>query len=210
MGAFDMIVKPPDTLKTGRLDGLTCSERHVATLIDHATNVFRVSSLRPELHYWQRQLTAGSATPPQIAAFLGKMLAELESVPRRDPREEQQMVTFAQPIKFAGKGLRPERRPLSKAAVEAARVLFYYYDMRPRGRSTGTDADRLHAAELIDATLGLSRVMCLESVLREKKAELMAGKLTEESVRTLMRSAGVYLDKMPTYKAGEEELKLLA
>jgi hypothetical protein len=208
MGEYDMAVKPPGSLSTGRLDGLTASERHVATLIDTATNVFRVASLRPELHYWQRRLTAGTATAAQLAAFLSKMLTDLESVPRRTPQEEQRMVTFAMPNGFADKGMRPLRRPLAKFAVEAARVLFYYYDIAPRAQGH-VDA-RLHVAELVDAALGLSRVMALEDILREKKDALMAGKLTEESVRSLMRSAGVHLDKMPTYRAGEEELKLLA
>jgi hypothetical protein len=211
MDAYAMTVRPPETLATGRLDGLTASERHVATLIDYATNVFRVSSLRPEMHYWQRRLAAGTAEPAQIAAFLSKVLAELGSVPRRAVNEERTTVTFAQPAAFAGRGLKPERRALSKAAAEAARVLFYYYDMSPRRPGhAGSDADRMHVAELVDATLGLFRVTSLEGMLREKKAALMAGRLTAESVQTLMRSVGVYFDKMPTYTAGEDELKLLA
>ena len=210
MGAYDMTVKPPESLKTGRLDGLTNSERHVATLIDNATNVFRVASLRPELHYWQRRLSAGTAEPPQLVAFLSKVLAELESVPRRTPQEEQQMVTFKMPNGFADKGMRPEKRALSKFAVEASRVLFYYYRMRPKTTSAGDVADRICVAEMVDATLGLHRVMGIEPVLREKKAALILGKLTEESVRKLMRAAGIYFDKMPTYTSGEDELKLLA
>ncbi len=203
-----MSVIPPAALKSGRLDGLTCSERHVATLIDHATNVFRVSCLRPELHYWQRRLTAGTAEPPQVAAFLSKVLTELRSVPRRMPDEEQKVVAFAQPAAFAGQGLRQERRALAKFAVEASRVLFHYYEMRPR--KPGIPDDRVHVAELVDATLGLSRVLSLEPLLRDKKDALVAGRLTEQDVRALMRSAGVHFDKMPTYTAGEDELKLLA
>ena len=122
MGEYDMAVRPPAELKSGRLDGLTSSERHVATLIDTATNVFRVAALRPEIHYWQRRLTAGTATPPQIVAFLSKVLTELESVPRRTPQEQQEMTTFAMPNGFAGAGMKPLRRPLAKFAVEASRV----------------------------------------------------------------------------------------
>ena len=120
------------------------------------------------------------------------------------------MTTFAMPNGFAGAGMKPLRRPLAKFAVEASRVLFHYYDMTPRKWSAGPDADRVHVAETVDAVLGLSRVTGLEEVLREKRSAIMAGKLTEAAVRTLMRAAGVFFDKMPTYTAGEEELKLLA
>jgi hypothetical protein len=210
MKEYAMTVKPPDTLRTGRLDGLTASERHVATLIDNATNVFRVASLRPELHYWQRRLTAGTAVASQIAAFMSKMLTELQRVPRRASDEEAMAITFAMPAGFNGTGLRPERRLMSKFAVEASRVLFYYYAMTPLSGSPGPDADRIHVAELVDAVLGLARVMDLEPVLCGKKDALIAGKLTENEVCALMRSAGVCFDKMPTYKDNEESLKLLA
>lgn len=209
MKAYALEVRPPESLGTGRLDGLTNSERHVATLIDNATNVFRVVSLRPELHYWQRRLTAGTATAPHLVAFLKKMLVDLSSIPRRTPQEEQQMVTFALPNGFAGAGLRPERRALSKAAVEASRVLHYYYDMTPSGRAQDAELDRLHVAELVDATLGLSRVLALEDTLTAKKGDLMAGRMTEQDVRKLMRGVGVCFDKMPSYAEAGEETKIL-
>jgi hypothetical protein len=210
MKAYTMEVRPPESLGTGRLDGLTCSERHVATLIDNATNVFRVVSLRPELHYWQRRLTAGTATAPHLTAFLSKALEELATVPRRTPEEEQELVTFAMPSGFAGAGLRPERRALSKAAVEASRVLHYYYVMTPNGRAQDAALDRLHVAELVDATLGLSRVLAMEGMLAARKGDIMAGRMTEQDVRKLMRGVGVCFDKMPSYADAGEETKILA
>lgn len=207
MKVYDMEARPPESLVSGRLDGLTASERHVATLVDHSTNVHEVVKLRPEMHHWQRRLATGTATAPQLAAFLSKVSATLDAVPRAGDDEQKVVSTFRT---YPEAKMKPVVRALSKFSLEAARVLFYYYRMTPRGRAAHEMLDRHHVAGLVEICLGLPRVMRAEGDIRRVGDGLKAGRVTEEDVRLFMRALGVAFDRLPGYENREEEVKILA
>ncbi len=201
-----MFVVPPQDLVSGRLDGLTVSERHVATLIDHSTNVHEVVKLRPELHHWQRRLACGTATAPQLTAFLSKIATTLAEVPHASDDEQKVVSTFRT---YPEAKMKPLVRALSKFSLEVARVLFYYYRMVPKGRAAHDVLDRHHVAGLVDICLGLPRVMKAEADVVLMRDGLKAGNITEEEVRKFMRALGVAFDRLPGYENREEEVKIL-
>ncbi len=207
MKAYTLTVIPPEELRTGRLDGLTNSERHVATLIDHATNAHEVAKLRPEFHYWQRHLSSGVATAPQLAAFLSKVSRVLSEVPRR-PADEQPVVSTFRTYPEAK--AREARRELSKPSTEVARVLFYYYRIAPVGRAASPAYDMHAVATLVEVVLGLSRIMKVEGAFARMRAELQDGRVTEAEVSKFMRAMGILFDRLPSYENREEEVVLLA
>lgn len=207
MKIYGMEVRPPETLASGRLDGLTASERHVATLIDHSTNAHEVVKLRPEMHHWQRRLAASAATAPQLAAFLSKVSSTLDAVPRADAGEQRVVSTFRT---YPEAKMKPVSRALSKFSLEAARVLFYYYRMAPKGRAPHDAVDRHHVAGLVEICLGLPRVMKAEEDVKKFRDGLKAGRVTEDEVRAFMRALGVAFDRLPGYENREEEVRILA
>jgi len=199
-------VLPTDRLPSGHLQGLTAQERCLAILIDYATNVFELCLLRPELRYWQDRLFAGTATASQIGAFCKKVLHAYELIPQHSLSSTKITTLFETPPQFGG---RPTVFPLSKASLEAARFLFYYYEVRPRkGRAEG-DRDRIMVAKLVEASLELVKVM--EGHQRVKTAwdKLKAGQLDVDGVKQCFRELGVALEYLPNYKDREEEVKIL-
>ena len=206
--AYAMEPRPPEELPSGRLDKLTAGERHVATLIDVATNAHEVVRLRPELHYWQRRLSAGTATAPQLASYLTKVLDALALVPRRAVDEAPVRSTFAT-YPQANQRLFQRVREIPKFALEATRVLFFYYRMEPRGRRADDGLDRIHVAGVVSLCLALSRVMDIEADIRRTRDALLAGTVSEEDVARFLRNAGVAFDRLPGYEHREEEVKIL-
>lgn len=205
--AYTMTPLPSESLKTGRLDGLTSSERHVATLIDHSTNVHEVVKLRPEFHHWQRHLCAGVATAPQLAAFMHRISAALAEVPHAATGDVPEVSTFR--VHPTAK-TRPIRRALSKPSLEVSRVLFYYYRMEPVGRAASDALDRKYVAEIVETCLGLPRIMSVEGAFRRMREDLLAGRVAEVDVVKFMRSAGILFDRLPSYENREEEVMILA
>lgn len=202
---YDLTVRPPETLVSGRIDNLKADEAHLAIIIDYATNAFEVALLRPEVRYWQRRLMSGSATAPQIAGFMAKLLKAFALIPRNDASAPAS--TFALPKEFTVK--QPKPVVLSKAACETSRFVFHYYEVHPHGHKADEDFDRHQIARLAEVSLGLDRAQNAVPLLAETLGSLEQGKATETDIRICLRKAGVLMQYLPTFEEREEEVKLL-
>ena len=204
---YALSVKPPERVRQARIDKLAATESHVAILVDHASNVFRVVSLRPELGYWQKSLRSGTATAPQIACFVQKLLDAFGTLPQDSDGERPEPAAFAVPAQFASAG--PMTYALSKCAREVSRVLFYYYDIAPVGGVAHNELDRVNMAKIAEATLGLTRAVKAVGPLIEYRMKLRDGKASEAEVRSLFRQVGVLFNYLPSYENPQEETRIL-
>lgn len=91
---YDVSVREEDARAVG-LPHLRADLRCMAILIDVTTNVFHASQIRPELRYWQRRMTEGSATATDIQRFLRKLGVELEYLPNYAEREDEHKLVYA-------------------------------------------------------------------------------------------------------------------
>lgn len=207
MKQFSFVLRPPDTLPSGQIDTLNTSEKHIATLIDYATNVFHVVALRPELRYWQRHLSAHVASAPQIANFIQKILSAYEFIPKNSA--ENQMTTTLESPKEFGK-VNPTVIEISKPAQEVSRFLFFYYFVS--NKKTQIQEEKINqyqVAKLAEVSLGLSRTMKLVPILKSLLSKLKEGHATEIEIRKCMRETGIILEYLPSFENREEETKLL-
>jgi len=203
---FDLVVRPPESLPSGRIDVLKPDEKCVSVLVDYATNVFELTILRPELSYWQKRLKAGDAEACQIANFFQKVLSAFDKIPK-DPANEDKIVTMLEtPKEFMHKSV---VHILSKPAREVSRFIFYYYFVTPKKKSANEILDRNEVAKLADVSLGLSRAMEILPYLKSTNERLKAGKATPDDIRKFMRELGVHFQYMPVFENREEEQKVL-
>lgn len=203
---YTLVVKPPESLPSGRLDKLEPNEKCVAILIDYATNIFQVVLLRPELRYWQKRLWARTATAPQLMGYFQKLITALEMVPQ--DTDLKTTITLESPAEFGGK---PVMHTISKAAKEASRFIFYYYEVTSKRKELVEEESlfRINVAKLIDICLEIERAMKALPLLKHWREELKAGRATEVEIRRCFREAGVFLTYMPNFGSTEEETKLL-
>jgi hypothetical protein len=204
---YDLSVRPPESLPSGRIPQLKATEAHISVVIDLATNAFRVAELRPELSYWHERIALGTAEAPQIAGFIQRMLDAFGGVPQDLPSDKKFTAVATAPPEFQFN--RPQVVMLSKAAREAARCLFHYYEMRPKKHQANQEIDRPMVAKLMESSLGLTRAGESIPLLRRCHAALKAGKATVEDVGRCFRQVGVFLEYMSRYEEREEETKLL-
>ena len=203
---YDITVRPPEELPSGRVDKLEANERCAAILIDYATNVFEVSKLRPELRYWQERLFAGTATAPQLGGYLQRLIDAFGKVPKRGAQEAPVMITIASPAEFRA---RPEVLELSKAATEAARFLYHYYRVTPKSGMPDEALDRVRVAKIAESSLGLSRALRMLPVIVSIKENLRAGKATVDDVKRALRKTGILFEFLPGFECRDEEQKIL-
>lgn len=208
LASYELTPRPPETLVSGSIPGLTSSEAHVSVVIDFACNVFHLANLRPEMHYWHHRLHDGTATASQIAGFLKKCLAALEAIPKDN---QQIMADFEVPRGFAQDGFAKQvtRRPLSKPAREVARFVFHYYFVKPKAGSSNEDVDRINIARLAEGSLGLVKALQIVPMVETGLKRLMEGHATETETRKCLREIGVLLEQLPQYQERLEEGKVL-
>ncbi len=206
---YDLVVRPPESLSSGRIEKLTNTEAHVAIIIDHATNIYQLASLRPEVCFWQTRLRFGTATAPQLAGFLKKILDAFDTLPKDTIKDESVATTFAQPPQFQTS--KPIVMKISKPAKEVSRFIYHYYDPKPKLNSIGEDEEihRLKIAYIAEACLALRRVYEFFPKLQTELKKLVDGHVTEVEVKKCMRDVGVVLQYMPSYEDRREEGKIL-
>jgi hypothetical protein len=225
-----LTLKPPETLSSGAIYSLTASEAHVAILIDSVTSVFEVSLLRPKLRYWQQRVVAGTAEAGQIAYFAKELIDALQKVPGHRPDdpvvdrglsevradmgsgkdELQRDVTDRRPLRFCADRMW-SKIPLTRAAIEAGRTLFWYYEITLRKKPVIYDEalHRLDVAKSVDVALGLAKAHDALPLMQYGLKKLTEGQMTLKEVRALFRRVGVLLESIPTYQEREDEVKLL-
>ena len=206
---YDFVVRPPELLPSGRLDGLEPSEKCIAILIDYATNIFKIAELRPELRYWQRRIFAGTATAPQLAMFLNKILEAFSYIPKDD--ESKFTVTLEAPPSPVPFKDRQVTHTLSKASREASRFLFYYYTLTAKQKEFQQDETihRNNVAKLVDVCLETQRMFAALPVIQECQAKLKLGQATLTDIKGYLRKVGIFLEYLPTFENREEERALL-
>ena len=142
----------------GKVNGMTGGEAHIAIVIDHATSIYKISLLRPEIFYWQTALRSRDVDPIQIETFLKKVVVTFAEIPQYSPKDQAPVAYWEYPVDF-GPGA-PHRIPLTKSAVEAARYLWYYYLVKPHANPLPTEeAERIILAQTVEAGLSLDRVV---------------------------------------------------
>jgi hypothetical protein len=203
---YDLTVRPPETLPSGRIANLQATVACAAILIDYATNIFEVTNLRPEFRYWQERLLMGSATAPQLGAFLATLREAFRKIPADGSYEEPVYIQLRAPHQFKSDFT---NHRLSKPAREASRFLFYYYLLKPKTRMLEEEMDRRIVAALVDSALGLERSLEAVPFIDNCIAGLKAGRLTAQEVKQHFRSIGVRLEYFPGYENREEESLLL-
>lgn len=205
---YELTPRPEEELTGGKIPGLKATEAHLAVIIDYATNIFELVKHRPEMDHWIKLMKAGMATAPQIAGYLKRLAEGFEAIPKF-PKVAQPMITALEtPKEF---GAHPVAKPLSKAALEASRFIFYYYSPRSKRGVADLQVDRMRVAILVETSMNLSRVLAAEPLVRLRLEELKKGQLTPTDVRKTLRTLGVLLEYLPNYIGDrrEEELKLL-
>jgi hypothetical protein len=187
---------------------LEADERCLAIAIDYASGIIHVVNLRPELRYWQQRMSDGTAEPSGIAAFLRNVAETFEKLPRPEHRDDITESVLPQPA--GAKWVTPKHR-LSRPAIEATRAIFTYYEVRPREDSKvfHADQDGGHIGSIIDTSIHAFRVLKLIPVVREQYRKVVEGKLTAEEVARFLLYLGVQLDRIPSYRARDEETKLI-
>lgn len=206
MEHFNFSARPPEEVKSGRVDGILADIRCIAIVVDYATSAFEVANLRPELRYWQERLTERTATPSQLAAFLQKSIEAFDRLPKNGPCEPEVTVTLSTPREFRSA---PTTVELSKAAREASRYLFNYYAIVPKRREPDEKLDRVRLATLAESALGIARASRAYPLMVDTKNAMRLGKLTEKEIRSKFRTLGILLEYLPNYENREEEVKLL-
>lgn len=206
---YDLEVRPPETLVSGKIQNLTNSEGHVAVVVDYASNIYQITSLRPEVCFWQNRLMFGTATAPQIANFFKRLLDGFEALPKDTLEEVPTISTFAVPPQH--ENVKPVTVKLSKPAKEVSRFIFHYYVPTLKGESVVYDdvTHRIKIAFLAEATLGLRRTYEFFPRLKAQLKMLIEGKVTEKDIKICLRAVGIVLEYIPTYEERQEEGKIL-
>lgn len=201
---YDLAVRPPESLVSGRIDKLTNSEAHVSIVIDHATNIYQLTSLRPEICFWQSRLRFGNATGPQIAGFFKRLLDAFDNLPKENSTEEPTSTTFAAPTEHENS--KPVVVRISKPSKEVSRFIFHYYIPTPKDDSKEDEhTHRLKIVYLAEASLGLRRTYDFFPKLQIELKRLVDGKATEIEIKKCMRAVGIVLEYIPTYADRREE-----
>ena len=203
---YDLAVRPPESLVSGAIPNLTGGEACLAIIIDHATNVFHLALIRPELRYWQERLFGETATASQIAGFLQRVIEAFDLIPKRRDGEQALTARLDLPPEFRSK---PVVQEVSKAATEASRFIFHYYHVSPKDGAPDEPVDRRNVAALVESSIGVSRALAALPMVAETQAELRAGRATEGSIKRCLRQLGVALAYLPAYEERDEEVKLL-
>lgn len=206
---YDLSVRPPEVLVSGRVYNLEASEAHLGIVIDHATNIHHVALLRPEIRYYQKHLQTGTTTAPQIAGLFRRILDAFELIPRDPESMESVKITSAYELPGEFGVTKPEVYVLEKPAREVARFVFHYYEVSPRGRTLDDVLDRHRVAKLAEASLGISRAQRILPLLRKTDTQLREGKASQADVVKCLRTVGIYLEYIPGYEERDEETKLL-
>jgi hypothetical protein len=191
----------------GKVNGLTGSEAHIAIIIDHATNVFKVALLRPEVFYWQRALRSRVVEPSQIVAFLKKCVDTFAEVPQYGPKDQPPVAYWEYPVDFGPSA--PHEIPLTKSAVEAARFLNYYYEVMPIGPALAPEAERIALAQTVEVGLGMDHAIVAAPLAQFYLERVKEGQATEKEIRACFRKLGIILAYLPTFSDRREETMLL-
>lgn len=199
---YELSIKP-----NGPVPNLDATPEKLSVVIDYATNVHKIASLRPELRYWQKRLKIGEATAEQIGNLMNKMLNELALVPQDAPTVIPITTTF----KIPEFGNQVFIKPLSKAARETTRFIYFYYTVMPINGFVDITMDQHNMTRLAEACLGIVRVLPLIAILKTSLKQLKENKATELDIRKCLREAGVLLAYLPNYGSKDinEETKLL-
>jgi hypothetical protein len=202
--SYKMTVRPD----TGAV-GMTGGESHVAIVIDYATNVFKIAELRPELHYWQRQLTARRAEAPQLAGYLQKLIAAFKQVPQYGPKDRPDTVPMELLPQFATIGV-PDAFPVSKNAEEVYRFLKHYYVITPmEERAFDAVEDRIQIVRIAASNLGLDHALKGLPLAELYLDRLKHGQATQKEIRNCFKNLGIFLESMPNYRDRKEEMMLV-
>ena len=206
LSVYNLTVRTPEDLPSGRVANLKADEACLAVIIDYATNIFQLSSLRPELRYWQERMGVDTASAPQIALFLKKVLEAYGTIPQYKPEENQLTTVVESPVEFRAK---PSVQTISKASLEASRFVFYYYSVEPKRGSADKHIDRVRVARLVEGSLNMHRIVLALPLVRDCQDDLRRGSVTPKDVKKVLRTLGILLEYLPNYEEREEELKLL-
>jgi len=201
----------------GMPPGVLANEVHLSILIDKATNAHLVCAIRPEIRYWQNRLTARTATSRDIDFFLKRVIETLEMVPEYQKNEEPLGYMAVRPVAdeyTAGEEIRqqPWRWAIvSKGAYDAMRCLRYWYILVPKNAPLfdGAEQEQVLLAKLIDNSVRISKPVSNLQAIRECRALLLKGDITELDLRKAIRTLGCMFDQVPHYDDLREESMLL-
>jgi hypothetical protein len=206
---YTLEAKPIEELPSGRIPNLEATEKCLAIVIDWMSNVFHVANVRPELRYWQERMHANTATAPQIAGFLQRMLDAFAMLPKESVQEARVVTTLETPLEFGSN--KPEQHVISKPALEAARGIFYYYRVTSKKKDFAGDVSvhRVYVAKLIEMSLGLHRASEAIPILQRWKVAMDAGKATADDIKKCLRAVGIMLEQLPNFENIAEQTRLL-
>ena len=190
-------------------NGMTGSVGHVAIVIDYATGVYKVVEMRPELHYWQHQLTARRAEAPQLAGYLKRLLEAFAQVPQYGPKERPSVIPINLLPEFRNIGVVDEL-PATKNVEEMLRYLRHYYVITPVAeRPYDPVADRVRIMQIAIPHLGLDHAMRAVPLAEFYLERMKQGQVTQREVRECFRRLGIMMEHMPNYWDRKEEMMLV-
>jgi hypothetical protein len=200
---YQLVPRPEDI--PGKVNGLLANAAHIAIIIDHATAVYKIALLRPEVFYWQTALRSRQVEPVQIEIFLKKVIDTFAETPQYGPQEQIPIVPWEYPVQWPNP---PLQLPLTKASLEASRFLWHYYELKPIDHELLAE-ERLLLAKVVESGLGMDRVVPAAPLAQYYYEQVKAGRASPKEIRTCLRSLGVLLAHLPTYADLREETMLL-
>jgi hypothetical protein len=210
---YDLTVKPRDRVSVGYRPELTNHEKHISIVIDYVSNVKDVCEQRTEMAYWHERLRFGTATAPQLAQYLRRLLEAFDHLPKpgRDEiavvmRNETSLPNFVQGQSPIPVSFQSGKYTLTKPAIKSAQALFQFYDIKATKHHLAT-VERV--AQVIEGGLGLLGA-CKAQPLAEKCLKgLQARSITLDEVKVFFKDIGLWLNRMPTFEESLEESKIL-
>ena len=204
--------RPPEQVRMHYVNNLKATREHVAILIDDKTNAKAIAELRTKISYWQRVMAAGindSHTAGQITYFFNELINALEEVPHFS--EEEHPYSVASEC-LTTTGAWTVRMNLSKAAMDAMEVLYYYFDMQPIDPPMiyNLPVERMKTAKLIDTCVAVCKAVRTLPMLRRGYALLLRGQATPEDVIKCLERIGILFEFLPNFEDHRDETKLLA
>jgi hypothetical protein len=194
--------------------GMLANEKHLAVLIDYTTQAYEVALVRPELRYWHIRMRDGTATAPQLAQYMRRMVEALDKIPGDvAPGLMVQGDTPAGSDTVKWLSARP-RRPqliLHEYAIKTARAINWYYVVTPKVAPLIADEELefLHLAKLVEISVGLSQALKARPLLRDAEIRMRQGQMTEDECSDCLRGVGVYFEQMPHFEDMRDETLLL-
>jgi hypothetical protein len=195
------------TPKLGQpVSGLLGTDAHLSVVIDNATNAHILAEQVPRVNHMIRRIRTSPVTAGEVTTFFKDLIEKFEAVPQHTKEEESFIISTMLPDKaYFG----TVRKIVSKAAIETARWLYYYYDIVPLNGTVNKEVDFKEVARYAEICLGIPRAMEALPDLHIAFEDLKKGKASEKQIRKCLRETGVLLAHLPRWESSEEVTKLL-